>query len=243
MTALSDSIFSHIQNWTAGRYTERHGIVSSYDPKNHLAKVTFQPEGQESGWLPIETGHIGSGYGMVFGLQPGQAGVSNSGQGGQTGETQNQGDQVVVRFQEGDIESGKIAQRVHSDMDKPPEVQSGEMMIWAKFQKSGAGTPDGASGGQGGTGQQIYLKNDGSVAITDGNGATYTMDGNGSVKVKCKNLEYDCSGTVTINGNVINLVGNVHLGSSGGQPASLKGTTDDAGHADVGNLATKVWVT
>jgi hypothetical protein len=65
-------------------------------------------------------------------------------------------------------------------MDTPPVVQSGETVIWNRFKKSGGGT-DSAQGGQGGTGQRIYMKNDGSVSITDGNGATSVYDGAGNV--------------------------------------------------------------
>ncbi len=30
----------------------RHGIVTSVDPVNHAVKVTIEPEGVESGWIP-----------------------------------------------------------------------------------------------------------------------------------------------------------------------------------------------
>ena len=53
------------------RYNERHGLVTSYDPKKHLAKVTFQPDGEESGWIPIEEAHMGNGWGILRGLSPG----------------------------------------------------------------------------------------------------------------------------------------------------------------------------
>src|SRR6185503_3220056 len=96
--SLDNLILSVVERWWAGRYSERHAIVSSWDSKNHLAKVTLQPEGQETGWLPVETSHIGQNYGILIGLQPGQAGVNAQGQGGQSGpEQNNQGDQVIVR--------------------------------------------------------------------------------------------------------------------------------------------------
>lgn len=189
---LENLIWSTVERVIAARYSERHGVVTSYDPKKYLAKVTFQPEGQESGWLPIETGHIGNGYGMTIGLQPGQGGTGADGtqDGGPGAGTQapssNQGDQVIIRYQEGDFESGKIVQRVHSDQDTPPETQSGEIIIWTKFQKSGGGTPDSADGGQAGTGQQIYFKKDGSLNETDGNGATTVHDGKGNITVTTK---------------------------------------------------------
>lgn len=181
---LDNRIMHAIERWWAGRYTERHGLVTSYNPKTYLAKVKFQPEGQESGWVPIETGHIGQGYGIAVGLQPGDGKAT--------------GDQVIVRYQEGDIESGKIVQRVHSDNDVPPTVQSGEMVIWTRFQKSNGG-PNSAQGAQGGNGQQIYLKNDGTITITDGNGATLVMDGNGNIVVTCKKYTINASDDVTIN--------------------------------------------
>ncbi len=195
----ANQVLGIIERWWAGRYSERHGIVTSYNPQKYLAKVTFQPEGQESGWLPIETGHIGEGYGIVIGLQPGQGGVNAQGQGGQAGPQQNnQGDQVIVRYQEGDFESGKIVQRVHSDQDTPPQAKSGEIIIWTRFQQSGGGAPDSGEGGQGGTGQQIALKNDGSLTLTDGNGATIQLDGNGNVTVTCKQFTVNASSDVKL---------------------------------------------
>ena len=191
---LENLILGVVERWYASRYSERHGLVTSYDPQRYLAKVTLQPEGQETGWLPIETGHIGEGYGLVIGLQPGAGAVS---QGGQQ-QPGNQGDQVIVRFQEGDVESGKIVQRVHSDQDQPPQAQSGEIIIWTKFKNSGGQTPDAAAGGQGGTGQQLYFKNDGSISWTDGNGGTITCDGNGNVIVNCKSFIVQSQGDVGI---------------------------------------------
>jgi phage baseplate assembly protein gpV len=219
-------ILGVIERWWAGRYSERHGIVTSYDPKNYLAKVTLQPEGQETGWLPIETGHVGEGYGIVIGLQPGQGGVNAQGQGGQAGPQQNnQGDQVIIRFQEGDVESGKIVQRVHSDQDSPPQAQSGEMIFWTKFQKSGGQTPDAASGGQGGNGQQIHFKNDGSITVTDGNGATLVMDGAGNMTLNCKNFTLNASGSRSINvggGDTVSIGGDKSV-SIGGKRGDVVG--------------------
>jgi hypothetical protein len=227
---LRDTILGLVEEWWAGRYNERHGLVTSYDPKKYLAKVTYQPDGQESGWLPIETGHIGESYGILIGLQPGKGGVNDKGQGGQSGPQQNnQGDQVIVRFQEGDFEGGKIVQRVHSDQDKPPEVQSGEMLFWAKFQKSGGPKPDSADGGQGGTGQQIYFKNDGSLTMTDGNGATIKCDGKGNVIIDCKTFTVVAQNDAGIKGggNVV-----VKAGSKLGIEAGSEAVWQD-GQGDV----------
>lgn len=133
--------------WQASRYSERHGLVTSYDPLKYLCKVTLMPEGQETGWIPIETGHIGNGYGTAVGLTTGSGkggGEDSSGEGsgggsggGSSGSSggNDMGDQVIVRFQEGDIESGKVVQRVHSDQDTPPKTESGEMNTWTSGKK------------------------------------------------------------------------------------------------------------
>jgi phage baseplate assembly protein gpV len=230
---LENLVYRLVERWMAARYTERHGLVTSYDPKNHLAKVAFQPEGQESGWLPIETGHIGAGYGIAIGLQPGGGGQGQSGQSGVTNQTS--GDQVIVRYQEGDFESGKIVQRVHSQVDTPPQAQSGEIIMWTKFkQDSNAGSDAGSGGQSSSQGQQIYFKNDGSLMWTDGNGASIKCDGQGNVTINAK--------TVTITATTINTIGNTHLGSTGGVPAAMQGTVDTGGYSDTSNLATKVFV-
>jgi hypothetical protein len=183
---LENLILSTVERVLAGRRSERHGLVTSYDPKKYLAKVTFQPEGQESGWLPIETGHIGQGYGIAIGLQPGSGSGMQGQQQGDSGQTSSQstGDQVIVRYQEGDFESGKIVQRVHSDKDTPPPAKSGEIVIWTKFKQDQNPGPDAADTGQSNShGQQIFFKNDSSLSHTDGSGAVIVMDGKGSITV------------------------------------------------------------
>ena len=37
----------HHEAGMASHFNERHGLVTSYDPKTHLAKVTYQPDGEE----------------------------------------------------------------------------------------------------------------------------------------------------------------------------------------------------
>jgi hypothetical protein len=198
---LENLILSTVERVLAGRRSERHGLVTSWDPDNHLAKVMFQPDGQESGWLPVETMHIGNGFGIAVGLTP--------------GDGKKTGDQVIVRYQEGDFESGKIVQRVHSDQDKPPKVQSGEMVFWARFTKTAkdpsglsddtthSGQATGEASGQQGSGAQIFFKNDGSLTITDGAGATHVWDGQGNHTSTSKNKTDNFSGdhSVSVGGD------------------------------------------
>lgn len=85
------------------------GTVTSYDPNRYAAKVLLQPKGVETGWLPIETGHIGNGVGIAIGLTS--------------------GDQVKLDFVGGDRDAPVITGRLHSDQERPPLAQSGEIVI------------------------------------------------------------------------------------------------------------------
>jgi hypothetical protein len=98
----------------------RTGLVTSYDPKTHTAKVMLQPEGKETEFLPIHMHHVGANFGMLIGLTP--------------GDGKKTGDQVEVSFQEGDREAGRITARLSSDVLTPPQVQSGEILV--KHQKT-----------------------------------------------------------------------------------------------------------
>jgi uncharacterized protein involved in type VI secretion and phage assembly len=173
---MENMVRGMVERYLSGRFSEKHGMVTSYDPDKHLAKVMFQPEEQESGWIPIETSHVGNGFGMAVGLTP--------------GDGKKTGDQVVIRYQEGDIDGGKVSRVVHSDDQKPPRVESGEMVMWTKFRKSGGGK-DSADGGEGGDGQKIYFKKDGSITITDGNGGTLALDGKGNFNANCNNHSFE----------------------------------------------------
>jgi phage baseplate assembly protein gpV len=136
MDTLENVIFRCIERFMAGRFSERHGMVTSYDPDKHLAKVMLMPDGLETGWIPIEESHMGQGFGIAVGLTP--------------GDGKSTGDQVIVRCEENDFESFKVTKSVHSSKDKPPKVESGEMVFWTKW------------------GQQIRFNKDGSLTLKTG---------------------------------------------------------------------------
>ena len=99
----------------------RMGTIQSYDPVNCAAKVTIQPEGVLSGWLPV--GCMGVGPSSVIAAPQ-------------------IGDQVMLVPQEGDAEQWHISHRVFSVQAMPPTaagtgqpVQSGEIAI---FHSSGS---------------------------------------------------------------------------------------------------------
>lgn len=96
----------------AGFAHPKLGTVTSYDPDGYAVKVMLQPEGTETGWLPISGGMAGAGFGVYYG-------PSN-------------GDQAIVVFQEGDVTVGKCVGFVGSDDAPPPHVVSGEIHLIAK---------------------------------------------------------------------------------------------------------------
>lgn len=119
----------------------RNGVVTSWDPKTHSAKVRLEPDGVETGWIPVGNHHAGNGYGTLIGLEVGE--------------------QVEIGFQEGDISSPRITGRLHSDEDKPPEVQSGEMLFKHKSGSTVFFDKDG----------NVHIKSKGNVFI-NGSGET-----------------------------------------------------------------------
>lgn len=94
------------------RSAPRVGQVTSYDPNRHAVKLTLQPEGVETGWVPIASSHIGNGVGIAVGPHI--------------------GDQFVVMFHEDDPDSAIALGRLFSDQDQPPVAQSGEMVFQTK---------------------------------------------------------------------------------------------------------------
>lgn len=124
---------------------KRYGIVTSWDADNHLAKVTLQPEGHELGWVTVRVNHVGNGWGMVVGLSD--------------------GDQVTLEPQAGDANTFEVTGVVHSDDDKPPRVESGEIYIRHK---------DGAS---------IKFDKSGGATLTDKGGGSLSFDGAGKLTI------------------------------------------------------------
>ncbi len=92
-----------------GASQPRLATVTSVDPNSATARVTLQPEGVLSGWLPVLSPWIGAGWGMYC--------------------PPSQGDQVLVVAQEGDAEHGMIVGRVFSDAQSPPATPVGEMWL------------------------------------------------------------------------------------------------------------------
>lgn len=125
------------------------GIISSYDGEMSV-KVMVQPEGVESGWMPLGCIGIGGGWGLAVGP--------------------NIGDQVVIVYPEGDHESGVIVGRFFSVAQPPIPVPAGE--IWAVHQSTSSMklTNDG----------KVAVNSQSDTNITVGGNAKIVVAGNAS---------------------------------------------------------------
>lgn len=106
------------------RASVRMGTVTSYDPNNYAAKVRIEPEGHETGWLPIHSPAAGNGWGVFCPPTP--------------------GDVVEVHYQEGGKGAPFIGLRQFGDRKRPLAVPAGEFWVvhqsgsCLKFRNSGA---------------------------------------------------------------------------------------------------------
>jgi hypothetical protein len=106
---LSNIIKSHASGMDQSTGQVKFGVVTSVNTTNATARVTIQPEGVLSGWLPILSMWVGNGWGMACPPTP--------------------GDQVLLVPQEGDMEQGIIIGRVFSVKQMPPASPSGEFWL------------------------------------------------------------------------------------------------------------------
>jgi phage baseplate assembly protein gpV len=83
--------------------------VTSVSSQHATARVLIQPDGVLSGWLPVLSQWVGSGWGMVCPPNP--------------------GDQVLLVPQEGDVEQGIIIGRSFSKNQMPPAAPGGEFWL------------------------------------------------------------------------------------------------------------------
>ena len=109
MERLLNVVKQHAGAMDQGGSQPRFGTVTSVDPTTATARVKLQPEGVLSGWLPVLSPWVGSGWGMYCPPSP--------------------GDQVLVLAQEGDAEHGIIVGRAFSNTQTPPATPVGEFWL------------------------------------------------------------------------------------------------------------------
>lgn len=107
MERILNILKQHAGALDQGGSQPRFATVTSVNPAAATARVTLQPEGVLSGWLPVLSPWIGSGWGMYCPPSP--------------------GDQVLVVAQEGNAEHGLIIGRAFSNRQAPPATPVGEL--------------------------------------------------------------------------------------------------------------------
>ena len=109
MDSFLNVLKGHASQLDQGWAQPRLGIVTSVDPASCTARVTIQPEGVLSGWLPIGSSWVGAGWGIACLPAP--------------------GDQVLVLWQEGDAAHGIVVCRLWSNTAPPPAAPVGELWL------------------------------------------------------------------------------------------------------------------
>jgi hypothetical protein len=120
----------------------RRGTVSAFDFNNYAAKVIIQPEGFETGFLPIASSWVGNLWGMFCPPTP--------------------GDEVDVHFQEGGKNAAYISLRFFGNKARPVAVASGEFWLVHKSGSLIKLTNDGMATVRDSAGSFLTLNADGS---------------------------------------------------------------------------------
>jgi phage gp45-like len=112
MERLLNALKAQAAALDASRGQPRFGVVTSVDPARYAARVSLQPEGVVTGWLPILSPWVGAGWGLACLPSPGT--------------------QVFVVSQEGAAEHGVVVGAAWSDAARAPGAPAGE--IWLVHQ-------------------------------------------------------------------------------------------------------------
>lgn len=131
----------------------RVGTVSSYDPNAYAVKVLLQPEGKETGWLPLLSPWVGNGWGLFA--------------------PPSLGDMIEVHYQEGGHEAGFAAQRFFNDEDRPLACPSGEFWLVHKSGSALKFTNDG----------DVLVVSDRDLIATIGRNLVAEVAGNASLDI------------------------------------------------------------
>jgi hypothetical protein len=138
-----------------GHADPKIGLVTGYDPARYAVKVTLQPAGNITGWLPLGAVWVGAGWGLYA--------------------PPSIGDMVMVDFAEGHGEAGHVALRFFNDVDQALPVTSGEFWL---VHKSGAYFKllnTGALALSDGKGAAVTMNGDGTMSST---ASAWTHTGN-----------------------------------------------------------------
>ncbi len=153
----TDELMSHIRRIAQevmGRSQFKGTLVcTAYNPQTHAVKGIIQPHGIESGWVPLAALHVGNGFGIAVGPR--------------VGDPKKLDGQVFdLHFDGGDPDTLVAHHRQFSNTEKPPVVQSGEMLLQHE------------------SGNKVFFAADKSVTVLGQNGSQTKHHTDGRISMK-----------------------------------------------------------
>lgn len=155
----------------------RQGIITAYDPTEYAIKVSLQPTGEETGWIPLASPWVGNGYGFAAGPMIGA--------------------EVEVNFDSGTVGVGMAGGQFYNNEDRCPGPPSGELWIvhqsgsMLKFLNSGKIII------QDGAGTSINLNGDGTRTDSASGAVTSTASGGMTIVANIQNNgNFQSSGSI-----------------------------------------------
>lgn len=109
MQQLLNNLLMRAAAQSGATFITRMGVVSAYDPGAYAIKAVIQPEGVETGYVPLGSPWVGPQWGAFFAPQPGA--------------------QVLLLFQEGDAQTPIAATFLFSTQQPPVAVPAGELLL------------------------------------------------------------------------------------------------------------------
>lgn len=197
------------------RANTRHGTISSYDPDAYAVKVTIQPDGKTTGWLPLKSVWIGNGWGLFCGPSIGDA--------------------VEIDYQEGESGVGSVGMRFFNDQDRPLPCPSGDFWLVHKEGSLLKFHGDGSV--------ELVTKSDLNAKV--GGNLNASIDGNatitaiGDIALKAAKLTVDAittfTKTVTVKGLFTYVAGMAGSNNGNGKGAEIAGGIKNTGGSIISN--------
>jgi len=197
----------------SSRAFPKFGTIASYDPDTYRARVTVEPEGILSNWLPISSQFVGAGWGLFLGPSI--------------------GDVVLCQFADGDFQMGVIGSGMIFLPTMPTvPCPSGQAMLihssgtFVKLMNNG----------------DLDLNAAGNMNVTVAGNADVTVTGDATITSPTVVIDASAgvtitSPTITLDGN-LEVSGNISGGTgSGGGTASFNGNISTTGDISTGSLS------
>ena len=215
MRHLNNAMKANAQMVAQSKASTRHGTVSSYDPGAYAVKVTLQPDGVTTGWLPLKSIWIGNSWGLMCGPSIGDA--------------------VEIDYQEGNSGVGSVGMRFFNDQDRPLPCPSGDFWL---VHKSGSSLKFNGDGSV-----ELVAKADLNAKV--GGNLNATVDGSaaitaiGDMALKAAKLTVDAITTftkaVTVQGLLTYVAGMAGSNNGSGKGAEIAGGIKNTGGSIISN--------